>query len=496
MASLTRGTFLGEGETFFLNRGLRLEVGYSTQKRTLQRLCEWYEQGRLLADAMSVRQLIHSLMASEDVLVRRWSMKALALIGHADDFQRIVARLKVEEDSEAQTWGITALVKNAQGRDLRELRDLADLPDDAAITLAARLYAPDSWVARNTEQPIISLMNAELTLKWATFLIGYDRAPVDLFHPRFSNELFLGELNLHDADDISEYSVWALWERRDFGVGFSRIPLDAVGGRPESVRKWVYRLAAKSPSQAGLDPDALSVLRQDGSPRAREGLALGVAELSPLLFARRVLEWVSIEGDPQVQENLLASMAARGEHPDYAEAVRQRFAAAPVDGPLRRRLLAASEGSPLYGDLRRVHIAAAFERQGLLEYDKPLVVMGDIRVNSPSFQIGGSINAQNFVVGEMINSANGAVQQLERSDAGTAEALKQVLAMLAQSNVEGVEPVAAAVEAVAQAPTVENKRTLLDRLKDYGAKAAAIGTVVGGLDKAVEAVQHLIKAAV
>lgn len=484
--------FLGEGETHFLDRGLRLEVGAAAQKKTLQRLCEWYEQGRLLADAMPVRQQIHSLMGSEDNLVRRWSMKALALIGHRDDFHRIVARLKAEEDTEAQTWGMTGLVKNAEGRSLRELRHLTGLPDTAAIALAARLYAPDSWIVRNAEQPVISIDDADLTLKWSTFLIGYDRAPVDLFHPKYSNEVFLGELNLHDADDISEYSIWALWERGEFGVGYSRISLHEADKRPESVRKWIYRLATKSPLQAGLDPDGLATLRLDASSRAREGLALGIPELSPLLFGRRVMEWASAESDPQVVESLLASMAMRGEHPDYADAVRQRFTKAPADGPLRRRLLAASEGSPLYSDLRRIHISSRIERQGLLEYDHPLLVVGDYRVNSPNVSIGGSVAAQNFVIGDMINSANGAVQQLERSDAGTAEALKQVLAMLTQSKVEGGAPVAAAVEAVAQAPTVENKKSLVDRLKDYGAKAAALGTMVTGLDGAIDAVQKLI----
>jgi hypothetical protein len=84
------------------------------------------------------------------------------------------------------------------------------------------------------------------------------------------------------------------------------------------------------------------------------------------------------------------------------------------------------------------------------------------------------------------------VQQLEQSDPGTAEALKQVLAMLSQSKVDGGAEVAAAVEAVAQAPTAENKKSLFEKLKDYGAKAAAMGTMVTGLDKAVEAVQQLI----
>lgn len=493
MASAPGRILLRSEEVAYLEYGLRIDASPPLQKRTLQRLCEWYEQGRRLPNVALVRPLLHSLMGSPHTLVRRWSIKALALIGHIDDFQRIVDRLRVEEDVEAQTWGVTGLVKHAQDRGLKELCEMANLPNSAAMTLAARLYAPADWIADHTEQPRISLDDDELTLKWAVFLIGYGRAPEDLFHPRFSNEVFLGELNAHDAPDISEYSVWALWERPDFGAGFSKIPLIRAREHQESVRKWLYRLATKSPEQAGLDPDALSVLRQDDSSKAREGLAQGVVDLSPVLFGRGVLDWYSTEPDSQVQENLLVSMAAASAtDADYADAVQERFGREQPDSLLRRRLLAASVGLPLFADLRKRHAQDEFARQGLLDYGNATIIMGDLNMSGPSLNVGGNLNAQNIAVGDMINSANAAVQQLERSDAGAAEALQQVLAMLRQSNVadEG-GAVASAVQKVAEAPTTENKRTLVDRLKDYGAKAAAIGTVVGGLDKAMEAVQGL-----
>ncbi len=194
-----------------------------------------------------------------------------------------------------------------------------------------------------------------------------------------------------------------------------------------------------------------------------------------------------------MQENLLVSMAAASaSDADYADAVQERFGREQPDSLLRRRLLAASVGLPLFADLRKLHAQDQFARQGFLDYGNATIIMGDLNMSGPSLSVGGNLNAQNVAVGDMINSANAAVQQLERSDAGAAEVLQQVLAMLRQSNVadEG-GAVASAVLKVAEAPTAANKRTLVDCLKDYGAKAAAIGTVVGGLDKAVEAVQGL-----
>lgn len=492
-ASRISQRFLRDSELDYLRYGLRLDASAGMQKRALQTLCGYYEAGRRIANASDVRQMIHSHLGSPDVLVRRWAMKALALIGHPDDFSRIADRLKVERDAEAQTWGVTGLAKNAQDLSLNEVCKAAGLTKSSAIALAARLYAPERWLRANSEPLSISLHDDELTLKWATFLIGYGKAPEDLFHPRYSNAVFLGELNVHDAAEISEYSIWALWEREEFGPEFSRIPLGNARRHPESVRKWLYRLATQSPAQVGLDSSALADLRRDPADRAREGLALGVAELDPAVFATEVLEWYTVETSPEVRANLLASMAARSaEDVDYADVVERCFAGEQPDSLLRRRLLAASEGTPLYGNLRRIAIDAERDRQGLLMYDRPsILVQGDYKVNSPTLNVGGNLNAQTVAVGDMFNSANAAVQQLSRADQGAADALREVLKMLASASVPGHQEVVEAVEKVAKAPSAESKKGLVDKLKDYGAKASALGSAISGFDKLIDAVQSI-----
>ena len=484
---------LQDSEVNYLRYGLRLDAPEVLQKRALQRLCESYEAGRRIASPSEVRQLIHSHLGSKNVLVRRWAIKALALIGHNDDFQRIVDRLKVESDVEAQSWGVTGLVKNARGRKLNEICRIAGLPNTSAFALAARLYAPTSWIAANVETPRISLTDDELTLKWAVFLIGYNKAPEDLFDPRFSNELFLGQLNAHGASDISEYSIWALWKRPEFGGAYSKIPLSAASNHPESVRKWLYRLATKSPVQVGLDPDRLAELRQDDSDRAREGLALGIADLDPQRFGFEVLEWYTVESNAQVRENLVASMASISDrNTDYEDIVETHFGLEQADSPMRSRLLAASEGTPLYNKLRRVDVESSRDRQGLLDYGSRLInVEGDLIVTAPTLSIGGNLNAQNVAVGDMINSANAAVQQLERSDAGTAHALQQVLGMLtASKSAQRGDEVAAAVQEVAKAPTPANKATLVDKIKAYASGASAAGTLIEGVEHLIHAVQQ------
>jgi hypothetical protein len=488
--------FLSGSELSYVRYGLRLDAAPDVQKRTLQTLCEYYEANRLIADASDVRQMIHSHLGSGNVLVRRWAIKALALIGHFDDFQRIVERLRVENDEEAQTWGVTALVKHARGRGIDEICKMAGLTANSAINLAARLYAPRKWLENNAPLVRISLHADELTLKWATFLIGYGQAPVNLFDPKYPNEVFLGELNAHDAPDISEYSIWALWERKEFGAGFSKIPLLDAYKSPDSVRRWVYRLATKSPAAAGLDADALADLRSsDDSYRARDGLALGVADLDPTIFASKILEWYTCESNPQVRESLLASMATKSaENVDYADAVEQRFKIEQADSTVRRRLLAASEGTKLYGDLMRLHIESRSTLEGLNLFDAPhTVIMGNFNnMVGPNVTIGGNVNAQNIAFGDMINSAHSAVQHLKNSDQITAAVLDRVLMALRDTEIEPERAeVVAAVKEVASAPSAKSKITLFEKLTDYGRKAACLGNALCGFDKLIQSVQQI-----
>ncbi|WP_126175385.1 hypothetical protein [Tsuneonella rigui] len=497
--------FLSDSEENFLRFHMRLSARPEEQKRALQNLCEYYEAGRILRDPTEIRQLVHGHIGASVILVRRWALKALSLIGHPDDFQRVVDRLKVEDDVEAQTWGITGLIRNAQDRSIEEVCDLAGLEGTSALLLAARLYAPRQWLKNHATDIRISLSSDDLTLKWATFLIGYGKAPIDLFHPKFQNDIFLAELQKHDSPEIKEYAVWALWERPDFDASHSNIDLTAIKRHEENVRKWLYRLACQSAGIVKLDADAFDQLRRDRSKKSLEGLALGVADLDPSGFDREVLEWFSIEEHPQVRENLIASMAARSaDSIEYEDAVLSVFRKEATDSPLARRILATSASTPLYGKLKAsvasasqlAIIEASGEQANFFGQAStpPLVIVvnGDFVMNKVEFSAGRDINSQNMVAGDMINSANAAVQNLAKTDGITGKVLADVLAMLSQTEFqEGKEEVAAAVKELARAPSEAAKKTLIDRVKSFGVAAAAAGGAIGGIDKLIDAVGAL-----
>ena len=310
-------------------------------KRGLQHLCELYEAGKRLRDSGIHRQLIHSHLTSDQILLRRWSFKALGLIGNPDDVYRMVAQLKVEGDHETCSWGIAAVIKTAGEADLDTICRNAGQSLDKSLILAARLYAPETWIGRHWKPVTVSLDDDDLALKWAVFLIGYGKAAGDMFHPTHGNGVFLGELNGHSNAEVCEYSVWGLWQRKDLGAAHATVPLDAIAARPTNARKWLYRLYMRSPEQHGLDADAFDALRKAEGTSAREGLALGVADLTTDVYDDAILDWFEEEGDPTVRETLLAGMAKHGaRNPDFSSQVRAGFGLIAPGSAGRARLLA------------------------------------------------------------------------------------------------------------------------------------------------------------
>ncbi|APT34910.1 hypothetical protein MCBMB27_05619 [Methylobacterium phyllosphaerae] len=294
---------------------------------------------------------MHSHLWSADVLLRRWSMKALGLIAHRDDTPRLLDRLRIEDDFEAQTWGTAALIATAGDRSMAELCADAGVERSTPFWLAARLYAPHHWINHHWQPTTVSLTDDEITLKWAIFLAGYDKAPEDMFSPRYDNRIFLGELNQHESPMLAEYSVWALWERPDLGFPDLRIAPDQFLKKPENARKWLYRLLLQSPNLGGQDLAIIEEYRtKEKSASAREGLAAGLAERMAPPLHNIALDWYDDESDASVQDILLSSMAAKSdENSDFTEVVRHRFVEAGAKGHLRKRLLAAAEGTNLYG---------------------------------------------------------------------------------------------------------------------------------------------------
>jgi hypothetical protein len=402
-----------EHEAEFIRRQLLLSSQLWQVKAGLKRLTWNYEAGRRLRSSANHRQLLHSLIGEKDASVRNWAYKALGMIGNRDDIERLVSRLREEPSMESQTWGMAGLLRLAKGASIQEISGRAGLQLSTPLILASRLYAPQGWWADEPLEPI-DISNADpLTLRWATLLDGYGQAPPNLFSARHENRVLLAALNGHDVADVSEYSIWALWQRPDYGFSDLGMPIDALPSRPGNVRRWGYRLLLKDPSAAGVDESMLAEFRQDSHPPAREGIALGLGAVRLHEMPAFVLDWLSEETEDQVRHTLLEQLAKQSASDgDFAEIVEAEFRKEPVDSPLQQRLFAATEGLPLYRDLARQKLLQSASEQGILFPQNNLFV-GELNVvtkNQNTLSAGRDIRAHAISGGDMLNSANAAIQ--------------------------------------------------------------------------------------
>ncbi len=180
-------------------------------KSGLQFLCEKLEAKVILRNKGKISRDLTELIWRNEIEVRRWAYKAIALIvdphRHIDP---LVAKIKNgDPDPENMTWAMAALFSIADQSKIEALIANKSLPLEGTSILAANLYGHEKFSNLSHELPTVDINKADsMTLKWSCLLIGYDKAPDNLFHPNYENRTLLGELNSHDDAHVSEYSIW------------------------------------------------------------------------------------------------------------------------------------------------------------------------------------------------------------------------------------------------------------------------------------------------
>lgn len=492
--------FISKEEETYIKFGL-LSSTPKTVKKTLQRLCSYYESGRSLVDNYQIRHHIYGHLGSITTEVRRYALKALALIGSPLDAPRILDRLAVEKDIETQSWGTSALASMRGTQKERHLDRELGLDLSKTMTLSQMLYGRPN--AADIDRVTISIdHDNELDLKWALFLVGYDRAPRKLFTSSNDHGSIAGELMQHDSDVVREYAAWALWERPEFNFAQSQISLEDSAAQPTSVRKWLYQLSLKSPESADLTPDLLEDLARDIDSSAREGLARGAAKLGND-FDKPLTDWLRREDDENVRLELLEGLTR---NPTRSQGVTSLlidvFRESKVDGPERQRLLVAASGSQLYLKFQQLglperHSFQTAELALSLPSSQLIIAETVLMTNDSSIHAGGNITAQTVNSGTMIASANGAVQTMNNERTDDKLILQGILDWLQTSKIAEEEKtkIANATEAVAKDPSPENKKSLFGKLKEVGEGIAKYGGAIGALANVLRLAQGWADAA-
>jgi hypothetical protein len=297
-----------------------------------------------------------------------------------------------------------------------------------------------------------------------------------LLHPRLENRALLGALNVHDASEVAEYSVWALWKSPRCSLDDLQIPQHALLDGPENVRRWINRLIAKHPQFLVDNLDLFDDLYADESLKAREGLALGLRDVHLPELEPRVLSWFSREPNADLRELILEHLAlSESSDTTLFDLLFDAYSRAGVESGLRRRLRAAvgGRGGNLFQAFNRVE-AAGFMTAGsatLFSNEQPrigTIAVNSKTVNNNTINVGGNLTAQNISGGDLFAVANESVQQLKQKDADVASVLEQIIALTKGRDAFDNEQTAqliSAVSAVAREPTPANKGKLLDTLK-------------------------------
>jgi hypothetical protein len=489
-----RKLFISSDETALIKYQIELVARPAIVKAGLQRLCGHLESGLYLTDIGSFRNTIVGLVFTGQSMVRRWAYKALAHIGQKTDIKILSDRMRSESDPENLTWIMSAIFGLSRSSTVLEVCRESGAEYSDAMALAALLYGKDAIARIGSGLPQIDVETADpLTLKWCAILAGYGKAPPNLIDPHYENKALLGVLNGHDASEVAEYSVWALWRSAEFSVEDLQIPQGDFLTRPENVRRWTNRLIAKDPRFLAQNLDLFDDLYEDESLKAREGLALGIRDVHMPELEPHVLRWLGRETEADLKELILEHMAtSESADADVFDMLYESYSSASVGGSLRRRLRAAvsSRGGKLFQAFNRLD-ATSFMLAGSasLFADEPRA--GAITVSN-TINVGRDLNAQNVAGGDLVAIANDSVQKLKHQDAEVAEVLEQIIALTKEQNAFDPQQSAqllAAVDNVAKEPTASNKGKLLETLKlvASGVSVASAATKIPALITTVSA---------
>ena len=342
---------------------LQIDQGDARVKKlALQDLCQRYRVGEVIIYPNERRGLENSingllLTHGQDEKVRRWALNALAKIGTESRSLTGIRHVLLHYADEPQTVASAIAALCAVSNNPQERLEKIDEFSRELTVLAALQNVP--VVAIDLTGVRVNIEKAEPDiLKLALIIVGLDRSPEHIFHPRHPNAEIVSILGSHDDAVVSQYSVWAVNENPNLGVADLGIDLQAIEQMPPNVRGWIYRLLAADEQSSSSYPEYLQLGSVDLSGEARNGLADGIRGVYFDGLEELVCDWIGREEVPEIRENLLEHMARHCDHfVGYQDFVRETYENEPSNSPLRQRLEAATGGTTLFSDLRRIKLS-------------------------------------------------------------------------------------------------------------------------------------------
>jgi hypothetical protein len=446
---------------------LSLSGQHTIVKSALQRLCFALENRFVLIQTQSFRQQVLGHLWSEDIFVRRWAIKAIALLGLGPSTRRsiISSRLPDESDFENRTWLIAAISKLFSEPSVKKICDDEGIDYEKEYDLSVRLFRDSSGLETIGTKFVNIEKEGPLALKWFSLLEGYQKAPENLAHTSFSNTEMVRQLNRHHDAIVSEYSVWSLWQNPNCSAKMLSFKEDEISTKAVSVRRWIYRLYAKTPNLFVQKQDLFSSFTNDVGVKAREGLALGLSHEVLAGIEDLMLEWYSCEEDPEVRDLVLEHIAKNSTLDSrFPAVVTKEYRKYLAGASFRKRMLSSASGTALLNDLRKIDLMEdASKLRDEMASEPSLFNNGSTTMTN--INITGSVG--NFSTGNLKIETEKFKQSFKSSSPDSAAALNAILDFLSEDSALSEEEKAAIkadTKAMVDSPDAKKAATLKGRL--------------------------------
>jgi hypothetical protein len=422
-----------------------------------------------------------------DAKVRRWTLNAIARVGHpASSVAAVTHALQAyQDDPQTAASAVAAMFALCPADAYERVKAAYAFPEDL-IVLSALQYAPQSSV--DMMKATVNINTATIdVLKLALVAIGLNRAPEHIFDPKFANSVIVRDLGTHDDDIVSQYSVWAICENPTLGMKDLGIPLKEIEAKPPNVRAWMFRLIAANDADPVSSLEYIELGSHDTAVEVRSGLAQGLEHVFFDGIQPIVLDWYNDEQDEDVRLRLLDHIVRQADHsPSYKEEALQVFKAASTSTRQRQRMDAAAAGQPLYSEFRQYDYSG-----GATLFDPP-AKKGSVTIVNKLVIQGNVTNSAISQTGDATATTSHSPFSIE-----TRQAIQEALAdaqrelHLVEIDTALMREMLALLQKAATNPTPETLTPALSGLKKVASVISSSGKIAAGIGTAVEALEKL-----
>jgi len=402
-------------------------------KNALQQLCKLYRQGwhlrpnRLRPMQMSLIAL--TFMDLNDEKVRRWTLNAFARIGNEADcvepIQRVLSRMPPDETQTAAAGvaAIRRLVRNGSPDQILHPFGI----DPQLQTLAGLQHVSPAQLDLSALPLNVDTASPDY-LRLALLVIGLGKSPENMLNPRHTDAAMVKILGRYPDPMVTQYSVWAITENRNLGLGDLGLDLRDIDGQPANVRAWLYQLIGMTPSLADENWGHIVAGSRDGSVEVRSGLILGLRDVYVDGIDDVIFSWVAEEQDREVRDRLYEHMIRQsGKCPGYTEYVVSVYEAEPPGSAVRLRMEANASGTKIFGRFRQIAYNGSGDLFGATSvtnnyhFNGP-ITGGAVAVGEGNAENEGEVRVQNYAP-QTIQTIQSRLEMIE--DAVRASALDQ-----------------------------------------------------------------------